>query len=289
MKQNQSVYLKILNSTHVSVLYLQKVQNSSSVFYVSSVPILSGPISAVQIAAGSGINVSTEGSATANLNIALLASNSSGARVKLTPITSSLSIRVSSSVTLLSLPSFGFGTSNKSSGFTVTSTAATTSAVTTSVAATTTIANTTAAKEQQALSLANTTGPGSLMVKYKVLYQAVSGCTPSLYNSTYLSQIHVPPGGPSAYANVTPITPTNITTHVAQTANPDNFLVTYSTATPTPLPVGSVALSMGINVSSSAIVNVTFKGIFQGLNYTKVNNGYAIQAAVGNACGALIP
>jgi len=287
LKQNQSVYFKIFNSTNVGVLYLQRLQNASSIFYVSSLPILSGPISAVQILAGSGVNVSTEGSAPANLNIALLASNSSGARVKLTPITSSLNIRVSSSVTLISLPPLGFGTgtSNKSFGLTVTSTVATTSVATTS-----TILNTTAAKEQQALSIANTSGPGSLMLKYKALYEADIKCNASTYNSTYLAHYSKQPTGTFTFQNVSPATPTDITTKITQAAKADNFLVTYSTVAPSSQFTGP-ALLMGINVSSiSPIVNATFKGLlFQGLNYTTVNSIYTTQNRIGNACAALIP
>lgn len=286
LQQNQSAYFRVGNSTAISVVSLRSPGNSSAVFYISDLPILNGPMSVVTILSGGGVNLSTSGSSYANINIALLSSNSTGARIKLTPLASSLSIRTSRGVSLVQPPSFFSQGPGVVVNVTITTTAATSS---TTVGSTSTILNTTSGRIAAAYSIANASAPGALMLKLKALYEADVHCNASTYNTTYLAQKSRLPTGPFTFVNVTPFVPTDITASAVQ-AVANNYLVTYSTVAPSSLSSGP-ALLIGVNISSatsSHILNVTFRGIFQGDNYTMVNSAYAVQSRIGNACAAYI-
>jgi hypothetical protein len=277
---NETIYFRLFNTT--VALKLQNSYNSGATFYISSIPILYSQISVLSLTTGSSANISSNGSKSADMNIKLVSSNSKGATVDITPLLSSLGIRVSGNVTVLNPVTLNIhGVASNISIIVITSTTTSTSI--------SSIQNATVLSEQQAMAIVNKSAIGILMSSYKTLYNKDVKCNASVYNETYNTYYHILPGGLNSYANVSQFTPTDITTSISQLKIANNFGITYSTVAPSTLSTGP-ALMLIVNISSNApLRNVTFMGIFKGDNYTRINDSYTFQSRIMNFCGAYIP
>ncbi|MDE1873550.1 MAG: hypothetical protein KGI04_00305 [Candidatus Micrarchaeota archaeon] len=284
---NQTQFLKIYNGS-TAALDLQSTSPSGASFYITSVPVLYGPVVSFSLTPESSLNVSTDGSHAANINIRLVSSSNTGATIELTPLPSALGISISPSVTLLNPSSLlNIGPASGGSPTTISSGSSTLSSTLT----TTVAQNNTSVTFQQALQLMNKTGPGELMNGLRSLYARDYNCTPSLYNQTYktYNHAHTQPPAPVSYYNVSYSTPTKMSINESSTSNKDNVLITYSTTAADPGSTG-IALLAIINVSNAAFLrNITYTGIFTGLNYSVLNASYSFERLIPNACAALIP
>ena len=283
LKQNQTTYLRVFNGSTIA-MRLQSSTGTGATIFVSAIPILFGPITAVYLSSGSSANLSSSGTRLADMNVKLNSVSAGSAQVQITPLQSSLGIRVSGNINLLNPVTLALNLHATSPvGITTTTVTSTTSIATTTVAV-----NTTASKIQQAMTIANQSSIGALMSKYRTLFRSDVQCTPGLYNSTYLSYYFAAPSGPNSFANVSIFTPTDITVAASPLTKANTYGVVYSTVAPLAVTSGP-AVTMVVDVSSHTFANVTLTGIFQGLNYTRLNESYTFQSHIlGNPCAALI-
>ncbi len=287
LSNNQSAYFKLPGSDNTYVIFLSSSSNSTSTFYITGTPVLVKPISSVTLGAASSANVSTDGSRIANVQIKLISTKTGSAQVQLTPLPSSLSIRPSGSVSLIS----------SANGTAYQTTLATTSTQTTSIATTTASGSgtTTAASTSLAtttvqqiptssvLAVANSSQAGALMIKYDELYTQDQGCTPSAYNVTYQQYFHTAPSGPESYTNVSAVTPISISAVITSTGA-NLYNVSYDPILPTMVKAHYIVV-IQVNMTSSTATKFTYD---TGLNYTALDQQYSLQSSFTGLCGAYI-
>lgn len=278
---NQTQFIKVYNST-TAAIKLKSTSDTGATFYITSVPVLYGPVVSFSLAPASALNVSTDGSQLANMNVRLLSSSSASATVEITPLASALGISPSSSITLLNPASLtNIGASNVTLAISTVSTSS-------SISTTTIAQNSTQALIQQALTLFNNTGTGALMKEYKALYNQDVACSAGVYNTTYYTYYSKQPPPPVSFTNVSSFTPTDITLNATALSVKNNVLLTYSTVSPSPDTTGPVILAIVNTSSASFIRNLTYTGLFSGFNYSMLNNSYTFQSKILNNCGAYI-
>lgn len=293
----QTSYFMLKNNPSVYSIYLKNTTTAYANFYVSKVPVLASPIVSFGLVGGQAINVSTNGTAQgANLQVKLISSTNSNARVNLIPVPAGFTVRISSGVTTKNPSSF-YSINSTASQTTTTpppstnSTTTTSSGVTTS---TTTIATTVSGKSKYQIALQNisvvlnTTPIGTLMKDYNILYSKDTSCTASQYNTTLLSYAHLQAAGPYTFYNATLNTPTSLTVNAVQLNN-GLYAVNYTASVPQ-RSLSGVAVKLDIS-GTGVITNQSFvsTGIYQGLNYSALVTAYNTQSGISGPCGALIP
>ena len=278
---NQTLFIRVYNGT-TTALKLHSLSATGAVFYVSKLPILYHPLISFSLSPLSSVNVSSYGSSLADMNVELISSGVGSATLQLTPLQAALGIRPSAGLTIKNPGGLGGAqnASNSNSLLTTTSTTMTT---------TSTVQNTTAALLQRALTLITQAGIGTLMNNYNALYAKDVDCNETTYNSTYRVYHHIAPPPPVSFANVSTQTPTGINVSEQALPQPSNVRITYSTISPSPDTTGPVLIAI-INTSSPSFLrNVTFTGIYTGLNTLILNNSYTFQSRILNDCGAYVP
>lgn len=281
---NQTQFIRLYNGSTVA-LKLRSASAQSASFYISRVPVLYSPVVSLSLSPLGSLNVSTDGSNTADMNMLLLTTSNRSVTVQITPLAAAFGIKSSPGISLLipsSLTSAGSGSGNLN---VVTST--TTSTVTTAVS--TVAQNTTQVLFQSALKIINKTNIGILMKNYNKLYSEDVACSQTAYNSAYNIYYHTLPSGPTSFANISAETPTAITISENALTVKNRVRITYSTVSSFAETTGPAVLAT-VNTSSSTLTtyNFTSTGIYSGLNYTVLNNAYAFQSAVIGYCGAYI-
>ncbi len=265
--QKGSAQNLMLNNGKQFSVYLNYSTPSSANLYLSSIPIFQGQTTTLMINKGQTANVSLSGSQYADIELKLISSNNTGATISVVQIPADIKI----------------STGVSGSGATASTTAITTAGSTsTSTTQPTTTVNTGAL----AISVFNKTSVGTLMSNYAALYQATQSCTPSLYNSTFISTQHSAPSGQNTYYNTSKVTPYAITSSAVEVSS-GTYNITYTTVSKT---LGSKAvLNAQFTYPSNVTVGYTFTGLFKGLTYSQVESNYNSQNSIGNACAALIP
>ena len=277
---NQSQLIRIYNGSTID-FKLRSSSATNATFYVTSVPVLYGPVIFFLLSPLKSINVSSSGSQISDMNIRLVSSSPSGATIEITPLTAALGIHPSRGITLLNPASLS---SVSSANVTIPTISTTSSSSTTTIST-----NTTQGLFQQALLLMNKTGTGILMKEYAPLYQKSTGCTPSVYNSTYVQYYSKQPPAPVDFLNVSAATPTGIGINESKLSQ-TNVLITYSLVS-TSHDVAGPAVEAIINTSSSNFLSsLSYVGLYaaSGFNYTILNSTYAFQSKILNDCGAYI-
>jgi len=279
---NQTVLMRMYGGEAIAVK-LVSTSNFSSKFFITRLPILYSSVISVTLNQASSANVSSNGTSAADMNLKLSSSNSKGASIFISPLPANLGIGRSGSITILPPANFTF---RVSTGNTIT---LSTTTSTTSLTTTTTIHNATAELLQQAMTLANQTSIGTLMNKYNLLYAKDAKCNQSIYNATYNTYYHSNPPAPASFANMSRLTPTSIGITESVLTTPNNVQITYSTLSPSADSTGPAVMVI-INASSTLyyLKSVVYVGIYQGLNYTLLNNSYDFQSKILNFCGAYI-
>lgn len=265
--QKGSAQNLMLNNGNQFSVYLNYSTPSLVNLYLSSIPIFQGQTIALRISKGQTANISLSGSQYADMELKLISSNNTGAVLSVVQIPADIKI---------------------STGVSGNPTTATTTATTTSGSTTisTTQPTTTVNTGALAISSFNKTSVGTLMGNYAALYQATQSCTPSLYNSTFISTQHSAPSGQNTYYNTSKVTPYEITSSAVE-VSPGTYNITYTTVSKT---LGSkAALNAQFTYPSNVTVTTTFTGLFSGLTYSQVESNYNSQKSIGNACAALIP
>lgn len=257
----------MLNNGKQFSIYLNYSTPSLVNLYFSDIPIFQGQTTTLKINKGQTANISLSGSQYADVEIKLISSNNTGAVLSVVQIPADIKIStgVSGSAT----------------------TAATTATTTTgSTSTSTTQPTTTVNTGALAISAFNKTSVGTLMSNYAALYQATQSCTPSLYNSTFISTQHSAPSGQNTYYNTSKVTPYEITSSAVEISS-GTYNITYTTVSKT---LGAKAvLNAQFTYPSNVTVKYAFTGLFSGLTYSQVESNYNSQSSIGNACAALIP
>lgn len=293
---NQTLFFRI-NNGGAAAIRLVNVTANHAIFYVTSLPVLYNPVVVVSLAAASSANISSNATQSANMNLELVSSSASGATIIVTPWPTS--VKTSSDISLITPVSFTLSGSAATTTATTTTVTLTTtvsgsgtSTATTTAAITTTKVTTTVAAVpasfQQALTLLNQTNIGMLMINYKALYIKDAACTSNVYNATYHYYYTGAIPGPESFENVSAETPTNININETEGTAANSVIVTYVAVTPSASwsgPAVKAVLNTGATV---ALKNVTYTGIYTGLNYTTLSDAYNFQSGVSGACGAYI-
>ncbi len=295
LKQGSTLQFALPSYQSTFSFYLNNVTNSSAGILISQSPVLSSTIVSFILNPNSTLNISTFGNSNADLQVKLINSNSTYAKVQLTPIPSGLTIPVSYNIRS-SQPSSPSQSQSNNQVTTVQSTSSQSSSQSTSestsptTVVSTPVTTTTSSNQnipQSIVNDASNSSIGKLTSNINVLYDEETQCTESLYNQTILADTGIKPVGPFSYANVTLNTPTTITQVITGPIN-SNYIVNYTSKSKIAQYSGT-AISLLLNGSTGTISNIKFMGIFQGINYTDLENTYNFQNGVGNACAAYIP
>lgn len=280
---NQTLFVQIYNGT-TTALKLHSLSATGATFYVIKVPVLYNPLVTFSLSPLSSVNVSSDGSKTADMNIQLISTSASGATVEVTPLEAALGIRPSSSI-LLQNPA-GLGVTQSAS---LNLTATQTTTTVTTVSSTTTVAqNSNAALLQSALRLANLSGIGGVIAGYNKLYMKDTACDQSVYDITYKVYYGSLPPPPESFANMSFFTPTMINVTESLLPEKNNVKITYSTVSPSPETTGPAVIVVVNTSSASYLKNVTFTGIYQGWDVSLLTSTYDFQNGLGGSCGAYI-
>ncbi len=283
---NQTAYIGIPSS--VVALRLQSSSASQATFYASQTPVLLGSVSLFSLTPGASANVSSGGSGSADMNIRLVSSTAAAAEVAITPLSPSLGVRASGTVSVMN--PIAFGTANVAAGSGVNSVGgAASTTISTTVPTVTTSVQPTVSAAQQALNISNGTMLGKLMVNFNNLYKSDTTCDPNTYNITYVRYYSSMPTGPASFYNASQFTPTAMVASAVQTGSSGNYKVTYSTVSPSSESSGP-AVTLMVNTATASVSNTMFEGVFMDLNYTTVSQIYAFQSTIpnNNHCAAYI-
>ncbi len=293
LKQGSAIQLKVYSS--IFSLYLNNVSSSSAGVLISQSPVLSSTIVSFMLNSNSTLNISTFGNRNADLQLRLITSNSTYAKLQLTPVPSGLTIPVSYGIGSSQPSSLSQGSSSNqvtTAQTTVPQSSSQSTSVSTSLTtgASTSITTTTSPNQNIPQSIVNDASNsyiGKLASNLNILYAQESQCTESLYNQTLMADTNQKPTGPFSYANVTLNTPSMITQVIIGPIN-SNYIVNYTSKASIKQYTGT-AITLLLNGSTGTISNIKFLGIFQGANYTDLENSYNFQSGIGNACAAYIP
>ncbi len=281
---NSSFNFDLPSNSSIASIFLASASNSSALLYLSKVPVLEKEVLIVPLNKGSTVNISVYGSPNADLQVSFVSGSSKGAVISLYSIPKNLNIRPA---TLQFLNSTSFGktvstttiSSNQSTAPTTTANGASTT-----VAATTTVVAVNASAK--ALQEANNSATGTLIVNYNKLYtKAATQCTPSAYNSTYITKHGSSPKGPNTYANSTQVVPTSIFATV-KTISPTLYNVTYTAR----ISIGNLnSLQLQINSTTQFVSSYTFEGVFQDQTYNTALQQYQALNQSTNPCSPYVP
>ena len=307
IREGQSAYFKLAGNGNTYVIYLENSTVPYSVIYVSEVPVLVHRMVAFGLAPGQSVNISTSGSATADLQVKLMSSASSNASVKLLSIPDLFTIKASPGIEVRYPASFYSSSSTPppiiitppavAQNTTSTQSNNATSGKTSSQSTTPTTApapTSTTTPLENISAILNTTYMGVLMNNYEALYSKDTACNVNEYNTTFIAYRNQIPGasgqlpvGIFDFANASRVTPTGVTVSATQQGK-GLYAVTYSVNTPSAEFSGPIA-TFNISGVSGVLTNVKFKGLFYGENYTTLNTAYKFQAGITGTCGAYIP
>ncbi|MCL4364703.1 MAG: hypothetical protein M1569_00950 [Candidatus Marsarchaeota archaeon] len=275
LNKNTSYDFLVSGDSNLSSIFLASSSSSGATFYAGVSPVLSNPIKVITLSPGQMANISTESFTYSNLQITLISSNPSSARLMLTYIPKNLYIRQSSGVSLLGGPATVQTT--KATATTTTLPAATT----VNVKATTTISA--SSGTAVAVQVANQTGDGQLMVQWNTLYtKEASTCTESNYNSTFAKAYNQVPTGPMTFANSSRYVPHGISASAVQVA-PDIYNVTYTAL----ISAGNMkVLVLKLNVTGQFAITSAFSGLFK--SYSDSLTLYQDANISGDPCSAYV-
>ena len=255
LKQGSTLQFTLPSYQSTFSIYLNNATTSLAGILVSQSPVLSSTIVSFLINNGSTLNISTEGLSTANLQIKLLSSNATYAKLQLTPVPSGLTIPTSNFAVNAQPSSIPQNTLSNSQSTVSTTIITTTQATTTtsssnsqqSSSSTTTVQSI----PQSVITEAGNTYIGTLVSNLNTLYAEVAQCTPSLYNQTLISQAHQQPVGPLSYANSSEVTPISISSTIKGPFS-YGYSVNYTSVSKSKLTSG-LAISMNLNATSGTI------------------------------------
>jgi hypothetical protein len=260
--------------------------SSSAQIYVTKVPAFQNPTFAVTMYLDNTTNFNGTAGRYANMQLKLLSTGSKSAVVEVTPIPGTIVLNPTASrITVVGSTLTPVAVGGEVSVTTVPTTSVPSATTSVSTTATTTIGGQ-AGSLLKAQSILASSEYFSLMNNYTILYKETVNCTPGVYNLTFEAHNHFAPSGPSAYSNVSLVTPYSVVLNVTNSSNNNVYLATYKTLSRSTLTTGT-ALVVKINVTVGQIANVTYAGAFYGQNYADLASSYTSAKELG-ACGVLI-
>ncbi len=152
------------------------------------------------------------------------------------------------------------------------------------VATTTVLVNSTPAL---IASLAEKNDLYGLMLNYTKLYASESGCTSALYNNSYSSRFGSAPGGAASYENQSLNTPYQLYSNTTNLGM-NNYSITFYDRIQTPSRLDRKAAAyIIVNVRTDA-VTTALSGIYEGQDYTSLDQFYTTAMGFSNGCGAYL-
>lgn len=260
---------------------LLSYSNGRARVLVSLMPAFLEPEFSVALSEGNSTHVNLTGKYT-NIEIRLNSATSSSANVTLIPVDQSLAI-APDYADISFVNTFISGTQG-TGRITVSNSTSTVSSTSTTSSITTTIAQET--NTQKVMDVLEKSVYYPLMLNYTAAYADSVNCAPALYNSSYKSYWGKLPSGQSTYQNTSALVPYKMNLSISS-AGTNNFAAIYTTYSKKASTSGA-ALELGINITSNTITAVTLEGVFYGMNYTTLSNGYKKSASIGNACGIYV-
>ncbi len=257
---------------------------SSAQLSITRVPAFQNPTFYVTMYMDNTTNFNGTMGRYANMQLKLLSTGSKSADVQITPIPSTIVLNPTASrITVAGSTLTPVAVGGNVNVTTVPTTSiGVTSTITTS--ATTSIPGQ-AGGYLKAQSILASSEYFSLMNNYTVLYKDTVNCTAPSYNLTFTAYNHFAPSGPSAYSNVSMVTPYSAAINITN-SSVHTYYATYKTFSHSTLTTGA-AMVITINVTSGLIANVTFEGAFYGQTDAKLSSGYVTAKGLG-ACGILV-
>ncbi|MGC9037252.1 MAG: hypothetical protein ACP5GD_01375 [Candidatus Micrarchaeia archaeon] len=277
LHKNQTLLLRLQNTT--DAIYLANSNTTGALIYFGPMPFGLANFGELRLGENASVNLSSSFGSVADLNIKLVASNATSAKLYFTPIAAYLGIKPAKIAMLGPTPI----QIEQGLKLIVTTSSTTTSTTTSTINYTSQLLN-------NAINYANTkTSVGQLLLAYKQLYIKDKVCNATVYNETFYHYYNKMPSGPQSFANMTKIVPISIN----ETASQLYGNLVYVNFTPV-LRNGTMhtpMFSMLLNLTPNAqapIIETRFEGILFGDNYTILNATYQFQSRITNYCGAYI-
>jgi hypothetical protein len=274
---------RVGGSTYAMALASANPSSGVAHVYLNRLPAFMNPLLNITTYTGQETKVNA-GTSFANIELQVVSLSNDSVTLTITPISTDLEIAPDSSyisTVRTSLQSFSAGTGGASSTQNTTN-KATTSTSTTTVATTTVSTNST---QSTIMAVLQKSIFYPLMMNYSRIYANTRNCTSAMYNSTYFNIRGTEPSGYSTFQNVSQFVPYSLYNKTTSSGS-GVYSVIYYTKTRYAQYNNTPALTIRINVSEQSIVGSAFGGVFMGLNYTQVYDGYESVKGVGGACEA---
>lgn len=262
--------------------------------YLTRTPIFTNPTLNVTLPFNSSVKVNY-GANYAFVQFALEESNQTSALVSISLLPQSLGISPDSQdISMLGYSVIGNVTGFGSSNSTIKTTATTTigSGGSSTSTATTTAGTTTSTIPQNTTLIAiNTTLKGdkyyAIILNLSTLYTQSSGCTQSLYNTTYIQTYKTAPSGQNDYYNASENAPYALVRSNVNNGH-GNYEIEFVSLSQNSYFNDTPAFAAVVNVSTKTVKTDTLEGIFSGESYATFLQNYKSTKGVGNDCAALI-
>jgi hypothetical protein len=276
--------LRIGNGTYAIELASAAPSRNVAYVYLDRLPALMNPMLNVTLYQGHSTKINA-GTAFADIELQLTSAGSNAVTLVVTPISASLDI-APDSLYISTVHSSLQGLQQRTN---VTASSVSTSVTVTSVQSTvaTTTVNTTNATKSRVLAALQKSEYYPLMLNYSALYAETLSCTSAMYNTTYIRVKGIAPSGINTFENVSLFVPYALYSNISS-AGAGAYSVVYYTKTRDPSYNKTPALTIGINASAETLLHTSLSGVFLGLDYTTLLNGYKVAASVGGACAIYV-
>ncbi|MGC8537921.1 MAG: hypothetical protein ACP5MZ_02980 [Candidatus Micrarchaeia archaeon] len=263
--------------------YVGTTGNGTATIYLERQPILLNPVLEINVSSSAGTFMSPTLGNVASMELKLLSAANGTATISVSYVSPSLSIPVSSGrirvlkqAPVVAHPSSSTppkaNTSSSSTNTTVSTTNTTASSV-----------NTT---REKIMSIAGSYGLFNTLQDYAAAYSNLSKCTPTLYNSTYISYIGSYPSGASTYYNASRITP-HAMPYSIDYVNPLTYSIVFSTTSDSSGTTGTAAI-IYINMTSRSVSSYKLEGAFSSQTAASMLSNYVNITKIGGYCSILV-
>lgn len=288
---SQGTVFAIAGKSYVASLAGYNSNTQTTYIYISSVPVLLGPILNVTLHQNSTVKVNYGGQY-AIMQIAVLSASRNSAKIQVDPLP--LSLQVSPDYQYIGHPSVQLpGLQASASTTTAPTTTVSSGGGSSTTAPTTTVQATNYTQSAMNIALKGDQNY-ALMLNLSDLYGQTPNCSSHTYNTTYTNKQGSAPVPPADYRNVSYETPYGMVQKTIAKGG-TTYALEFKPLVHDLAFNGTIALEIDLTVtgagSSSALAIVksdSYGGIFGGLTYSDLSGTYTQFKAVNNACAAMV-
>ncbi|MGC8651821.1 MAG: hypothetical protein ACP5UH_01040 [Candidatus Micrarchaeia archaeon] len=263
-------------------MYISGRQSGNSThIYIAQLPVMITPLLYVELKLYNTVKINA-GSNYTTIEMRLDSISSNSISVTIIPVSASLLIAPDASNIKEIYVALG-GSSAGVPAYTNSTIATTVSSTTTSVSSTTTTKPATNQTQIEIQELLNKDKFYPLVMNMSKLYTNTSACTQQQYYTAYVSYYGSAPTVTYTYQNVSPFTPYGML--VRTVGQRGLYITNFITLTKSAFYNGTSALTITTNVTSGTIANTTLGGVYNGFNYTVLQNLYKKAVIIGGPCG----